>query len=151
MRGDREPVALAQRARHVRALTLGRPGDQDAVRVRDELGDQERRTVVARAGGLAQAREVLPRLRDDYERAYYAGIICERRAKALLDGAKLNAGSMAHILLREAKGWYEQAEKLRPPGNDDVLLRWNACARLVLRFPQVATETEERYEPYSDV
>ena len=103
------------------------------------------------AGGLAQAREVLPRIRDDYERAYYAGIICERRAKALLDGAKLDAGSMAHILLREAKGWYEQAEQLRPPGNDDVLLRWNACARLVLRFPQVAAAPEERYEPYSDV
>ena len=103
------------------------------------------------AGGLAQAREVLPRLRDDYERAYYAGIICERRAKALLDGAKLNAGSMAHSLLREAKGWYEQAEQLRPPGNDDVLLRWNACARLVLRFPQIAATAEERYEPYSDV
>jgi hypothetical protein len=103
------------------------------------------------SGGLAQAREVLPHLRDAYERAYYAGIICERRAKALLDGAKLNAGSMAHGLLREAKGWYEQAEQLRPPGNDDVLLRWNACARLVLRFPQVAAASEERYEPYSDV
>jgi hypothetical protein len=106
------------------------------------------------AAGFAQAREVLPRIRDDYERAYYAGIICERRAKTLLDGAKLNASSMAHTLLREAKRWYEQAEQLRPPGNDDVLLRWNACARLVLRFPHVATAStapEERYEPYSDL
>src|SRR5947209_7539003 len=33
---------------------------------------------------VVQAREVLPRLRDGYSRAYYAGIICERRAKAQL-------------------------------------------------------------------
>jgi hypothetical protein len=102
------------------------------------------------ASGLALAREVLPRIRDDYERAYYAGIICERRAKALLDEAKLNASSMAHTLLRDARDWYEQAEQLRPPGNDDVLLRWNACARLLRRFPQMATASEEHYEPYSD-
>src|SRR5947207_8476287 len=36
---------------------------------------------------VGQAREVLPQIRDEYERAYYAGIICERRAKALLHRA----------------------------------------------------------------
>src|SRR5271167_1608555 len=29
---------------------------------------------------VQEAREVIPRLRDDYERAYYSGVICERRA-----------------------------------------------------------------------
>ena len=101
-------------------------------------------------GGVSQAREVLPRLRDDYERAYYAGIICERRAKALLYQAKRGATGMAHDLLLEAKRWYEQAETLRPPDNDDVLLRWNACARLVMRYPQVGTAAEEQHEPYVD-
>ncbi len=101
-------------------------------------------------GGVSQAREVLPRLRDDYERAYYAGIICERRAKALLYQAKRGATGMAHDLLLEAKRWYEQAETLRPPDNDDVLLRWNACARLVMRYPEVGTAVEERREPYVD-
>src|SRR5438445_2904609 len=33
-------------------------------------------------GALTKARELLPRLEGDYERAYYAGLICERRAKA---------------------------------------------------------------------
>ena len=101
-------------------------------------------------GTVGQAREVLPRLRDDYERAYYAGIICERRAKALLYQAKRGATGMAHDLLLEAKRWYEQAETLRPPDNDDVLLRWNACARLVMRYPQVGTAVEERHEPHVD-
>src|SRR5580765_864906 len=34
--------------------------------------------------GVRRAREVLPRITDEYERAYYAGIICERRARAQL-------------------------------------------------------------------
>jgi hypothetical protein len=102
------------------------------------------------AGTVARARAVLPRLRDDYERAYYAGIICERRAKTLLRHARPGAVAMAHDLLREAKSCYEQATTLRPSGNDDVLLRWNACARLVMRYPQVAVALEERYEPYTD-
>jgi hypothetical protein len=33
--------------------------------------------------GLRRAREVLPRLTDDYKRAYYAGIIAERRARRI--------------------------------------------------------------------
>src|SRR6266446_5667640 len=36
------------------------------------------------AVGVTQARELLPRLRDPYEQAYYARIISERRAKAQL-------------------------------------------------------------------
>src|SRR6201982_1115186 len=36
------------------------------------------------AVGVTQAQEVLSRIHDEYERAYYAGIICERRAKAQL-------------------------------------------------------------------
>src|SRR3954454_22100609 len=34
--------------------------------------------------GVTEAQEILPRLRDPYERAYYSGIIAERRAKAIL-------------------------------------------------------------------
>lgn len=101
-------------------------------------------------GSLNQAREVLPRLSGEYERAYYAGIICERRARALLQQATPGSGTMAYDLLREAKGWYEQAEALRPAGNDDVLLRWNACARLLMRHPRAVEASTERYELYSD-
>src|SRR3954467_5830235 len=45
--------------------------------------------------GVHRAREVLPRLTDDYKRAYYAGIICERRAQALLHRSSLGAGGGA--------------------------------------------------------
>jgi hypothetical protein len=101
-------------------------------------------------GSVRRAREVLSRLQDEYERAYYAGIICERRAKALLQQSRPGAGEMAHELLEQARGWYEQAERLRPPGNDDALLRWNACVRLSMRRGRVGAAPEERYQPYAD-
>jgi hypothetical protein len=82
--------------------------------------------------GLTQAREILPRLRDAYEQAYYAGIICERRAKAQLQRGAPGCGSEAYEFLREAMEWYEKAETLRRSGNDDALLRWNACARIIM-------------------
>ena len=82
------------------------------------------------AAGVTQAKEVLPRLHDPYERLYYAGIIAERRAKSLLRNGSPGAGSEAYQYLREAMDWFEKAEGRRPAGNDDALLRWNACARI---------------------
>jgi len=84
------------------------------------------------AVGITQAQEILPRLYDPYEKAYYAGIICERRVKAQLYRGGPGAAMDAYECLREAMAWYEKAEELRPPANDDALLRWNACARCLL-------------------
>ena len=83
--------------------------------------------------GVIQAREVLARLRDPYERAYFAGILCERRAKAQLHHGGPGSGFSAYEFLREAMACYEEAEEARPPGNDDALLRWNACARIIMQ------------------
>ena len=95
--------------------------------------------------GILQAEEVVSRLRDAYERAYYAGVVCERRAKAHLRHGHPGAGHDAYELLLEAMSWYEQAETLRPSKNDDALLRWNTCARLI-RSNQLTRRTEERVE-----
>ena len=84
------------------------------------------------AVGITQAQEVLPRLRDPYERAYYAGLVSERRAKAQLRQSGPGSGHAAYQLLREAMAAYEKAEAIRPAGNDDALLRWNACARMIM-------------------
>jgi len=94
-----------------------------------------------------EATDVLPRLKDQYERAYYAGIICERRAKALRHRGGPASGLIAYDWFRKAMSWYEEAEQLRPPGNDDTLLRWNACARFLLRHPQLEPQPEEQAEP----
>lgn len=96
---------------------------------------------------VSEAQELLPRLRSEYDRAYYAGIICERRARALLAQGSMGSGFIAYDWIREAMRWYEKAEALRPPANDDSLLRWNTCARFLNRHPHLARVPEERPEP----
>ena len=103
-----------------------------------------------KAGGERHARDVVARMRGEYERAYYAGIISERRAKVILQQARPGAGNAAYQLLRRAMSHYEQAEAHRPPGDDDPLIRWNACVRLMARNPHVVEAPAERYEAYVD-
>ncbi len=80
-----------------------------------------------------EARKLVSRLETEYERTYYSGIICERQAKELLAHGTLGSGPMVYYLLRDAMAWYEKAENLSPAGNDDAVLRWNTCARIILR------------------
>ena len=102
----------------------------------------------APAEGERRAREVLPRLRDEYKRAYYEGIIYERRAKAQLRRGAPGAGEMAYESFRKAMTLYERAEALRPPGNDEAILRWNTCARILERgADHVHPRIEQDYEP----
>src|SRR5262245_37331144 len=75
------------------------------------------------------AVEAFQQLTDAYEQSYYGGLLHERRAKA-----QLKAGRPPHtitVLLEDAMHAYEQAERIRPVGNDDAILRWNRCARLL--------------------
>ena len=77
----------------------------------------------------AEAESILSRLTDPYERQYYMGILHERRAKA-----QLLAGHQPHTLLvlfEEVMRCFGEAEKIRPKGNDDAILRWNRCARII--------------------
>jgi hypothetical protein len=82
------------------------------------------------SGAAARARTWCARLTDAYERTYYTGIIAERRARACLQGA---FAPLAYDGLRDALRWYERAERLRPPANDDAILRWNSCVRTIVR------------------
>ena len=98
------------------------------------------------SGGVQRAREVLPRLTDEYKRAYYAGIICERRGKAQLQGHHgLGDADVAVDWYRQAMQWYERAEAMRPAGNDEAILRWNTCARMLAKHERPAGAME--YEP----
>jgi hypothetical protein len=81
---------------------------------------------------VARAREVLARLRDPYSRAYYAGIIAERRAKVQLRRGGPGAKHAVYEGLRQAMAHFEEAAAVRPPGDDEALLRWNTCARLLM-------------------
>lgn len=93
-----------------------------------------------------RARAVLARLTDPYQKAYYAGIIDERLGHAQLAQGLMHAEAMAHDALRAAMESFEQAERLRQPGNDDAILRWNTCARALERL-RLVEQVEGHYEP----
>ena len=119
------------------------PGNQQALTslllaITDGFGDKL-------AEGVARARAVLPRLADEYKRHYYAGMICERRAMAQLRRGAERAREVADGWLREAMPHYEQAERMRPAGNDESILRWNACARLLNLSERLHPHVEETF------
>lgn len=97
------------------------------------------------AVGNAQIRDVLARLRDEYERAYYTGIFWERRAKARLSKGTPGSEFAAYDWFHEAMSWFAKAEAIRPAGNDDAILRWNSCARII-----TANNLTARPEEYAE-
>ena len=81
-----------------------------------------------------------------YERSYYAGLIAERRARALLSHGGMGTRG-ASQWLHQAMAAYERADALRPPDNDDARLRWNACARVFNAHPDLLTEDDQPNAP----
>src|SRR5438046_5441823 len=68
-----------------------------------------------------QTKELLSRMKSEYDRAYYTGIVAERRAKAKLRQNTPDCRFQAYDLLREAMESFEKAEPLRPAGQDDAI------------------------------
>src|SRR4030095_8447703 len=89
------------------------------------------------------AQEVLARIKGDYEQAYYAGIIWERVGHARIRQGTTGGGASAYHALKEAMTYFERAISFAPPGNDDAILRWNTCARVIMENPEVRQVPEE--------
>lgn len=92
---------------------------------------------------FSRAVEAAATLQSPYERAYYAGIIWERRAKAQHHSGQHGSRHHVYEWLVKALGLFDQAEQLRPAGNDDALLRWNTCVRFLARHRELAPVSEE--------
>ena len=97
--------------------------------------------------GAARARDLLPRIIDNYQRTYYCGIICERQAYAVLAQGVPGSRVDAYEWLRDAMECYKEAETIRPQGNDDSILRWNTCVR-VIKNNNLEPRSDEVFEPY---
>ena len=113
------------------------PGNQDAVialvlALTDQFGTRH-------GADMNKAREVLAQLIDEYDFAYYGGIIYERWAKAQFEAHAPN--ELALNWVEEAMTLYQRAEALRPDGNDNPVLRWNSCLRFIEKM-QLMVETE---------
>ncbi len=101
----------------------------------------------AQAADRARARIAVARLTDPYQSAYYNGVICERWAKAMLHRAAPESAEMAYDSIEKALVYYAKAEGVRAPGNDEVILRWNTCVRMLQRDPALRPREEEAWEP----
>jgi len=88
----------------------------------------------------AEVEHLFERLVERYERLYYTGLLHERRAKA-----QMRVGRAPHTLaplFAEAMRCFAEAETIHPPNNDDAILRWNRCARLLQSHPGFVEEKE---------
>ena len=94
------------------------------------------------ARAAAEAERTVSKIRDEYKRQYIAGIVRERRGKAVLRSDRPGSGRSAQEWLKEAMSCYEKAEAIRPSDNDEAVLRWNTCARLLMAMPESAPDQE---------
>ncbi len=99
------------------------------------------------SSAVKEARDLLSRFDSDYHRAYYEGIIWERRANALHERGTPGAGHLAYDGLRQAMTCYEKAIELRSPGNDEAVLRWNTCTRILARHPDIKPVPADDFQP----
>jgi hypothetical protein len=137
------PAAL-ERAKHYRLLN--EPGAAESICLdilAVDVGNQEALITLVLvmsdrfgrdyAVGDTRIQDFLSQIEGDYEKAYYTGIVYERRGKATLRKGAIGSESTAYDFFRNAMDWFEKAEAIRPAGNDDVILRWNGCARIIMR------------------
>jgi tetratricopeptide (TPR) repeat protein len=139
--------------------SLNEPEEAESI-CRDILNIEPKHQLALRLLGLAltdqfsggasdryrDAEQTFQQLNDPYERLYYAGILYERRAKA-----QLNAGLPPHTLLplfEQALRSFAEAEKIRPAGNDDAILRWNRCVRLLQTGADVSDVWDQERTPF---
>ena len=94
---------------------------------------------------LDDAKPLLPKIESEYERAYYDGVILERWGKA--QAARESPDNVSCDWLRMAMSCYDKAESIRPPGNDEAILRWNACARMIDRTEPSETDHPRPTQP----
>lgn len=80
---------------------------------------------------LEQAKEVLAKLDGAYCKAYYSGILLERRAKFHFKQGGPGSGAVAYDWFTKAMRAYGEALSNCDPDNQDAALRWNSCARFI--------------------
>jgi hypothetical protein len=133
--------------------SLNEPEEAESI-CRDILAVQPEHQLALRLLGLAitdqfrgdssdrygEVEKLFQGLVERYECLYYMGLLHERRAKA-----QMQVGRAPHTLIplfAEAMRCFAEAEMIRPPDNDDAILRWNRCARLLQSHPGFRQEKE---------
>lgn len=158
---DAIPAAL-EKARQYRLLN--QPGDAESI-CRDILAAQpahqealktlllaltDKFTVYGISPSFEQAREIVGQLDTSHCKAYFSGIIYERRAKYHLRQGGPGAGTAAYPWLVQAMESFNQAMAECDTRNQDAVLRWNSCVRLMRDNPEIRAEETDRQQPLLD-
>jgi hypothetical protein len=96
---------------------------------------------------FANALSSVVLLHGAYERAYYAGIAWERRARARYQRGGQGAHHYVYDWIVTALQFFDQAQQIRPHGNDEAVLRWNTCVRFLSAHKELVPRPEEVQEP----
>ena len=99
------------------------------------------------ADAVSQARELVPRFKDEYARAYYAGIIASGAPRRAWRRAGRPPGTSPTTSCARRWCCSSRRSACGPPGNDDALLRWNTCVRILERHPHVTQAPRDHGEP----
>ena len=59
----------------------------------------------------------------------------------------VSGGCVEGEVITEAMELYQRAERLRPAGDDDAILRWNSCVRLLESTPQMVPREDDPVVP----
>ena len=102
------------------------------------LSDQ----LTERMAAFEEAREVVGTLETDYERNYFMGLLCERRARAHFRHGSVGSEHVAYDWFQDALEFFDKAAKGRPEGNDDSYFRWNAVIRTLEQHPSLQPHQE---------
>ena len=82
----------------------------------------------------SEAMALIQRLDSAYHKLYYTGIIVERQGMAALKRNSPRGQYIAYDGLIEALEFYKNAQEVHPDNNEDSILRWNACVRMIEQF-----------------
>lgn len=90
-----------------------------------------------------KARALVDNFKDDYQRVYYSALIHERQGTASMNSGVPGCDYDAYEWYIDAMELYQKAEKLQPKGNNDAVLRWNTCARIIMDHQLIPRSTEK--------
>lgn len=144
-----ESIAAAlEKARHYRLLNEPTEAESICLDVLEVDPDNQQALVLlllaetdrfnhGQAEALPRAKGALAKLEDPYERSYFGGIVLERWAKSRLKQGGPGASEVVYDLLRQAMEHFEEAMGHAAAGNDEALLRFNTCVRILQSHPDL--------------
>ncbi|GHN01074.1 hypothetical protein WSM22_25630 [Cytophagales bacterium WSM2-2] len=154
---SREGVdAAVAKAEHYRLLNHPKMAESICLDVLKVAPDNQKASVIlllsltdqfgqSSSKARSEALGIANKLQEEYSRLYYAGIVHERQGATALTSGLPGAEFDAYEWYLEAMEFYERADAVhKVAANDDPVLRWNTCARIIIEYNLKPRPVDER-------